>query len=365
MIPTLLDRYIIKRLVDYLIFGIVVFTLVLFFSDALLDFMKDLQHYGIPWDIALTLVGLQIPKIIAIVIPMSALLAALLVYSNMNNQFELIAMRMSGISLYRIAMPALLVGLVASMFTYVLNDYVVPTCNKYTRGLKTFAINQQNLPTIQENFTYKQFDDNQQLKRLLYISRFDKSRLGYSTVIDLTNPDTLQVIQARAGLWGRHAIELEEANVYTVSSSKKLLNTTQASRLELQHFIVPQVTVNEYKPSELSFLQLREWITAQKAQGEVFSPKVYVTLWEKLMTPLSSLPLVLMAIPLAISSPRRIHNLGFLAAVIILFLYYLIRHVSVQIGVHGFLPPVLAAALPLLIITTVAVVLFRQKNKIL
>jgi lipopolysaccharide export LptBFGC system permease protein LptF len=76
---TILDRYIAKRLLDHLFLGIVVFTLVLFFSDALLDFMRHLQHYGIAWDISLTLVGLQVPRIVAMVIPMSALLSTLLV----------------------------------------------------------------------------------------------------------------------------------------------------------------------------------------------------------------------------------------------------------------------------------------------
>jgi lipopolysaccharide export system permease protein len=362
---TLLDRYITKRLLDYFFLGMVVFTLVLFFSDALLDFMKDLQHYGIPWDIAFTIIGLQIPRIVSIIIPMSALLATLMVYSTLNNQLELIAMRMSGIGLYRLARPALMLGIGAAVLTFALHDYVTPSCNKLARALKSYAINQQNLPATQENFTYKQFDDSQQLRRLLYISHFEHNQLGYSTVIDLTNPATLQVIQARSGAWTPEAIELKDANVYTVSTNQKLTNTTHANHLALQHFVRPEREVNEYQPRELSFIGMLGWLEQQRKKGKHLPAEIYVTLWEKVLVPLSALPLVLVAVPLAMTSPRKLNNMGFLVAVLILFLYYLIRHVSVQMGEHEVLDPLLAASLPFLIISLAAGLLYHRKNRIL
>ncbi len=365
MMLTLLDRYIVKRLLDYLFLGIVVFTLVLFFSDALLDFMKDLQHYGISWDIALTLIGLTIPRIITNVIPMSALLATLMVYSALNNYFELIAMRTLGISLMRLAMPAILIGVICSASTFILYDYVVPACNQYSRALKTYAINQQNLPMTHENFTYKQFDNNQQLKRLLYISSFEGKNLGYTTLVDLTNANTLQIIQARSGLWGRNAIHLKDASVYTVASSSGLSNTTHASSLELQHFIKPETTVTGFKPKEMSFMQLWDWIKTETAKGKTFSPGIILELWEKLTIPLSSMALVLIAIPLAMTRPRSENNMGFLAAAMLYFAFYLIRHVSAQLAETSIIPPVMGAFLPLLLIAIAATCLYIRKNRVL
>lgn len=366
MTITLMDRYITRKLLDYVFLGIVLFTLVLFFSDALLDFMRDLQHYGISWDIAFTLVGLQLPRIVSIVIPMSALLATLMVYNAMSNQFEIIAMRMSGISLYRLALPAVMLGVLATGSGFLLENYIVPTCNKYARGLKTYAIDQQNLPASEQNFTYRQFDDYQQLKRLIYVSHFKDQALGYSTVIDLTNPVTLQVIQARSGYWGKQAIALTDANVYTVSFNQKVSNTTFAHKLNLQHFIAPQKPPKIYKPREMSFFELTGWIKAnEKRNGRKMLRDVYVDWWEKLTVPLSSLPLVMIAVPLAMTSPRKMNNMGFLSAIVILFLYYVVRHLCVHSGQVGILPAPLAAVLPLLIILTLALCLFYRKNRLL
>ena len=362
---TLLDRYIVRQLLNYVFLGIVVFTLVLFFSDALLDFMKDLQHYGITYDIALTLIGLQIPKIVAIVIPMSALLATLMVYNTMNNQFELIAIRMSGVSLIRLSVPAVMLGILACISTYILHDYLVPLCNRDARALKSYAVDRQNLPATHENFIYKQFDKNQQLKRLLYVSHFHKTHLGYTTLIDLTNPITLQITQARSGLWGHSLLNLQEANVYTVSSNNKVSNTTHVSNLELQHFIEPPKPVKEYIPSEQSFWDLRHWLNVKTHEGHRFLPGIYVNLWEKLTVPLSALPLVLIGVPLAMTSPRKASNIGFPLSIFILFCYYLIRHISVQLGNTAILPPLLAASLPIIVLSLTALVLYQRKSRTL
>jgi lipopolysaccharide export system permease protein len=275
-------------------------------------------------------------------------------------------MRMSGISLLRLSMPAITIGVLAALATFLLDNYVVPTCFKYTRALRNYAISEMNLPAVQENFMYKQFDDRQQLKRLLYVSSFDGNKLGYSTLIDLTNPLTLQVTQARAGYWGNQSIELKNANVYTVSSNQKLSNTTQADYLELQHFIRPQnVSLKGFRPAELSFFKFWGWLENRVAQGKKVPTKYYVEMWEKLTIPLTSLPLVLIAVPLSLTSPRKLNNIGFPAAIVILFLYYVLRHLSVQMGEIGLVTPLLAATLPLIVLGVTSALLYQRKSRVL
>jgi lipopolysaccharide export LptBFGC system permease protein LptF len=83
------------------------------------------------------------------------------------------------------------------------------------------------------------------------------------------------------------------------------------------------------------------------------------------MDPLSALPLVLMAIPLAMTSPRKLNNFGFLTSIGILFFYYVVRDVSNQFGNSGKLIPLLASALPIVIILAIAGTLFYRKNRVL
>jgi lipopolysaccharide export LptBFGC system permease protein LptF len=226
-------------------------------------------------------------------------------------------------------------------------------------------LQQQNLPATRENFTYKQFGSTQQMERLLYVSRFKGNHLGYTTLVDLTHPGTLQVVQARSGQWGQSALTLNEASIYTVSGNQKLANTTQISRLQLQHFFRPQVEHAGFHPRELSFIGMWRWLEQQHAKGEVIIPKLWVRFWEKLTVPASALPLVLLGVPLAISAPRKLGNLGILAAIGLLFLYYLLRHFAVQLGDTAMIPPLMAAVLPAVVMSFLAGVLFHHKNKVL
>lgn len=359
---TLLDKYLFKKLLDFAILGLVLFTLVLFFSDALLDFMKDLQHYGIGWDIALTLVCLQIPRLVVEAIPMSALLATLMVYNTLSNQFELISMRVCGISLYRLSRPAVVLGIGACLCSFLLNDFAVPFCNKLSNELKTAAINEQNLPASHDNFMFKQFDANQQLQKLIFVSHFNGKELGYTTMLDLTNPNTLQILQAQSGEWGQKNINLNQANIYTISGNQKLTNTTHADQFEVKNFIQPEITENTYKPRELSFLPLLHWIQNQVSLHQKVAPDLYVSLWKRIWVPLNAVALVLIAVPLAITSPRNIRPLGFLMAVIVLFSYYVLRAVTEQFGKQAIIEPFLAISLPFLILSCLAIILFQRKN---
>ncbi|MEZ4575976.1 MAG: LptF/LptG family permease [Vampirovibrionales bacterium] len=358
----LMDQYILKQLGEFFIISVVVFTLLLFFSDALFDFAKDSQRYGISWDILLALIGLQLPEILANILPLSGLLATLLVYNNLNNQMELIALRMSGVSVYRLAFPALLVALFCMSSTYLLYDYVRPMANRFALGLKRISVAEFNLPGMHENFVYKLYDNDQRLQRLVYISKYDNKVLGYSTVIDLSNPKTLQVTQASGGRWEGQNIEFDNASVHTVSSSGKLTNTTRAKRLKFENFIRPDVSFNYYKPREMNFLALSRWIQNLEAKGKTTEKSVFILLWEKLTVPISALPLTLLAVPLAMSPPRQVKNVGFLSAITVFFLYYLLRYVSTEFGKLTLLPPWLVAFMPVIVLSITAIGLYWRKT---
>lgn len=359
---TRMDGYIFKQLLDFFIISLVVFTLLLFFSDAFFDFAKDSQRYGLTGDVMLALIGLQLPAILANILPLSTLLAILLVYSNLNNQMELIAFRMSGVSVYRLAVPAVILAFFSVSLTYGLHDFVRPLANKYALGLKRMSLYEFSLPGHHENFVFKQYDDQQRLQRLFYIAEYRDRQLGYATVIDLTNPKTMQVTQAQSGVWEGANIMLNHASVHTVASTGKLTNTTQADQLKLAHFVRPKVEFTLYKPKEMSFFQLRDWIEQLKQQGKPVDKDLLVLWWEKIAVPLSGFPLALLAVPLAISPPRQVKNVGFLSAITLFFLYYLLRYVSTEFGKMTGLPAGMVAFFPMALLLVTATVLFIRKN---
>ena len=57
------------------------------------------------------------------------LLASLLTFGRLSGTSEITAMKSCGISFNRIAMPAIILGFVVSLFAIEFNEYVVPWAN--------------------------------------------------------------------------------------------------------------------------------------------------------------------------------------------------------------------------------------------
>jgi lipopolysaccharide export system permease protein len=395
MAPKLLDRYIFRQLLDYFLMGIVVFTLVAFFSDTLLKFIREIQKYGIPLTTLLTMVGLQLPRSIALVMPASAFLAVLMVFNQLNNQFEIVALRMNGISLWRIMAPALLLGVMCSGLAYWLSDYVVPWCNQRTDQMKRMAISQTTLPANGNSFTYNTFDENHNLTQMIYVSNYHGQRLEDTTILDLSKNKTMQIYQARSGtLDSYEGWSLENVNHYTIirqqdaATDEQKFSSGHLGSLKLGDLI--KNTRKDEKLAEIekerkdgtwisseqqNFAQMLAAIKTREAQKDKVPRGNYLQLWAKLTWPLSCLVIILSAVPLSITPPRQGSNRGFVYAIIVLFLFYMLHNTFQNIGkTSSFdlistmpLPAYLTllAWMPVTIMTVIGCVLIQRKTKVL
>lgn len=387
--PKLVDRYILKQLIDFFLLGVVVFTLIAFFSDTLLKFIREIQKYGIPFSTLLTMVGLQLPKSVALVLPASAFLAVLMVFNQLNNQFEIIAFRMNGISLWRLMVPPILLGLFCSVLAYSINDYMVPWCNVMTDNLKNQAIRTGTLPANGNSFMHETFDESHNLQQMIYISQYEGRKLGDSTIIDLSKPDVMQIFQSRSGTWNAdRGWNLENVNAYIVAKDK---NQSSAGHLEsytLHGLMKDEKKTNQRAEEERrkaqgidtnsdqqNFATLWSSIEKREALGKDVKNNTYLRLWAKLTWPLSCLVIILSAVPLSLTPPRQGSNRGFVYAIIILFLFYMLFNSFQSLGRFYYLdfggtlsqPAYLALVswMPIVIMGIIGIILIQRKSQTL
>ena len=84
-------------------------------------------------------------------------------------------------------------------------------------------------------------------------------------------------------------------------------------------------------------------------------------MYDKLALPMTTFALALVGIPLAITPPRVRYNRGFLFSVMIIFIYYVVRAFSLNLGDAGKISPFLAAWLPVMSISLIGFILYRKK----
>ena len=61
----LLDKYILKQVIEMFVMGVLVFTSIIFASDTFMTLIKQISKYGIPFKVALILVILSLPSILS------------------------------------------------------------------------------------------------------------------------------------------------------------------------------------------------------------------------------------------------------------------------------------------------------------
>lgn len=196
---TLLDKYILRQVIEMFIMGVCVFTSIIFASDTFITLIKQISLFGIPFNVALMMIVLNLPQVIVMTIPMGVLLATVMTLNGLSLKSEITVMRACGIGLNRIAKPIFIFALVMSVCSFIINESIVPIMTKQSKDLALWALGQKNIPEGKQNFVFKELNDGGSIKRLFYVGYCEDKVLHNITVLDTAKEGTIQILQADEG----------------------------------------------------------------------------------------------------------------------------------------------------------------------
>lgn len=122
---TRLDRYIFRQLAAALL-AVTIGLAALVWLTQSLRFIELVLDRGLSFVVFIELTGLLLPSFLAVILPITTFVVTLFVYVRLSGDRELVVMRAAGLSQWRLARPAIALGLLASGLCYVLNLWVVP-----------------------------------------------------------------------------------------------------------------------------------------------------------------------------------------------------------------------------------------------
>ena len=351
----LLDKYILKQVIAVFIMGVLVFTSIIFASDTFITLIKQISRYGIPFKIAFMIIILHLPSVFVMTIPMGVLLSTVMTLNSLSLSSEITVMRACGIGLNRIAKPIFIFAILMSLTSFFINETIVPVMTKQSTDLALYAFGQKNIPEGKENFTFKEVKDGGTLKRLFYVGDCTDGILHNITVIDNSKEASIQILQAREGKTSPAGWKFQKGAIYTITDSGKTLDTTLFNDSTFTFGMDLSKEMNRNIANEHNFVQLLKLIIKEQ------KPELKIDLYDKIALPLTTVVLVLIGVPLAITPPRVRYNRGFLFSILIIFAYYLIRALSISFGETGALIPVFAAFMPNIILSIIGIGLYYRK----
>jgi lipopolysaccharide export system permease protein len=360
----LLDRYIANEFWQPLLFGIGIVTGVWFGADQLKTIFNLIMRSGVPWNMAFMILGLHLPEIIVLTIPIGVLLGTLIVFNRLSGDSEIIALRTSGVSFYRIMVAPLLFGLVTSLVSFAINETIVPVANRTSKKLEFLALYKSELPGGSSNFAYMERDRNMAISRIFYVGYYDKNSLTNVIVLDFTRDKLVQIISAANGLFNHGEWQLEKGRTYALSSESDVTRVLQFQKLIIPGVKNAQAALEAGKvvPKDMNMQELWHYIQVLKASNAL-DRALLVRFYQKFSQPLACLIVALSGAPLGLLGRRSRSNVGLVYSAGVVFLYYVLQSSSGALGEAGRIDPVLAAWLPNTVIGTLGVLILYFKAK--
>jgi len=181
---TLLDRSIFKELTIAFAIGLMVFTFVLL-TNKILRLVELIVSKGVGIWTVVQLFAHILPYSLVVTIPMSVLLAVLATFTRLSTDGEMLVLHSAGLSLTRVARPAILFGLLTTVATLAVAIWILPFSNFAFKNLVFEMARRQAAVGIQEGVFNSPIEG-----LILYVERLEakSSRMEGVFLVDNRNP---------------------------------------------------------------------------------------------------------------------------------------------------------------------------------
>lgn len=350
--PLILDEYVLREFLKMFVMvlaGFVMLMLVFTFFELIGDILRNRVPLS---TVGAYLVNLT-PSMLYQITPLSVLIAVLVTFSLLQRSSELIAMKATGISIYRLVIPVFVIAAILAGSLFAFDQYYLPQANRKQEALRNIIKGRPAQTTLNPDekwifgqqppeepgriFYYQFFDPDENAFANLSLFEFDPATFGI----------TRRIFASRAA-WDNetHAWRFENGWVRTMqgANEKSFHEFQTASFAEVRE--EPGYFKKEALQSqEMNFGQLRRYIGDLQQSG-FDTMRLRVQLYHKLAYPLVTIVMAVLAIPFAVSMGKRGSLTGVAAAIGIAVTYWAVMGLFDAMGSANVLPAAIAAWSP-------------------
>jgi LPS export ABC transporter permease LptG/LPS export ABC transporter permease LptF len=346
--PNIIDRYIIKKYISIFLLVFLsllcVFIIITFFEsiDNVYEHEKSLTlFYEYIW--------FKIPEFIHYVLPVAALSSALLCLGILTKFNEVTAMKSSGMSVFRIIVPILVLSIIISFFSFYIQENILPFSSK--KAEETW--NQINdVPPRSYNRLDRRWVMGKNGDRMYYYNYFDQDRAVFRGMIILDLDTKSWVLERRiyaesaelinnklilSHLWERR---FEQNKPVSFSKQEK----RELKVMEEKSYFIKGMK----KANQMHYGELKDYINKLKA-SHFETTRYEVDLQYKISFPLATFVIVLLGIPFAFTMGKRGTLVGIGMSFVIVIIYWGAIGIFKSLGYAGYISPFLGAWGPNLI----------------
>jgi LPS export ABC transporter permease LptG/LPS export ABC transporter permease LptF len=347
--PRILDEYIVREFVAMfflVLAGFLMLLIVFTFFDLLGDILRNRIPLSTVGDYLLNLT----PSLLYQIAPLAVLIAALVVFGILNRNSEIVAIKATGISLYRLVIPIVSISVCLAVSLFLFDQYYLPQANRRQEALRNVIKGRppQTYLHPEQKWIFGQPRPGERA-RIFYYQFFDPDarRFANLSVFEF-EPSTFalrrRIFAARA-VWDPDSRSWRFENGWVrdieggnVALYRQFLKTSFSEIHEPPDYFQKE----DLQSQEMNFGQLDRYIRDLRQSG-FDTMRLRIALWQKLSYPLIAVVMAVLAIPFALSMGRRSSLTGIAVAIAVAITYRVIDNLFGAMGNVNYLPAAMAA----------------------
>lgn len=354
----IINTYILKQILSTFFISLMVLVFV-FFITKLLKLTEMVINKGIPLSSTLKLVVFTMPYLFVFILPMATLLSVLITYSKLSSDNEIVALKASGISLYQMLPPVIMVTISSFLISSLMAIYAMPWgSSSFKNLLFNLAINRVEVGIKEQVFN----DDFQGL--VIYVNQISsKSKIMNGVFIsDQRDPETSNTIVAKRGSMIPDQKNLTitfrmfDGSIHRVAKDLKSTQTISFDVYDLNldlEAMLSQERKDSKGRKELSLREIRERIKNLGKKSKEYN-RLTMELHRRFSIPFACFVLGFIAVPLGVTTRASGSSWGAVLALAFFLIYYIFLSSVWSLGEVGILPPALGTWMPNIILGAMA-----------
>ncbi len=359
----LLDRYIVRNFLQpyaYCILGFLSIWLIFDISDN----SAQIFDTRTPLLAVLRFYAGQIPQVLVILLPVSLLLALLFSLGRMSRANEIVSMLTAGVSVPRVALPLLLVGLLTTGVTFVLNYSLAAHAE---RARKTF-FDEINRGGPRDVVINGQVFRNRTDDRTWFIARFRPGANAFSGVQIVQQDEDQNIVRnyLASDVFYDPATKtwrLSQAKVVNYDRAGNITDEKMQSSLTISDWSETPYRLSSanVRPEFLGIGELDEYLRFNSDFPPSLLAPFRTQLEYRWALPWTCFVVAIMATPLGIGFSRRGILSSVAAAIVLVFSMNFLTHLFLALGEGDRVSPFVAAWAPNLIFLVIGLYLLRLR----
>ena len=342
--PNTLDRYIGREFTKFF-FLILSALMTVYILGLLIEVIPDAFQHNIPGRTVFQYVFFEQPQILFHMLPLSTLTATLVCFAILTKTSELIAAKAGGVSMYRVAVPVVLIGIGVSVSCFAIQEYMLPYTNRRAAELRDEI---KKRPVQTHNVLNRKWmmGENDVLYNYAYYDQNLRKFSGLNVYEFSTKPFSLV-----GRFFAQEAQWESERGGWVLSKGWKRDFDEGREFEEFETQVVhdmepPSYFVKEEKQSEqMTYLELTNYVEDLSQAGYDVTP-LQVARHAKFSFPLAAMVTVLIGIPFSFTPGKKGALYGIGIAIAIGLSYYVTTRIFAFMGETAMLPPLIAAWSP-------------------